>query len=54
MKHQEGVGEPRRRAQEGGESIQFRVQDHLVFKLSSRLHTTSALDVLHKHGKLRR
>jgi hypothetical protein len=35
-------------------SIQLGVQDHLVFKLTSRLHTTSVLDVLHIHGKLRR
>jgi hypothetical protein len=60
--HQEGAGEPRRRAREGGEPIQFGIaefesnseQDHLVFKLTSRLHTTSVLDVLHMHGKLRR
>jgi hypothetical protein len=31
-----------------------RVQDHLIFKLTSRLHTTSLFDVLHMHGKLRR
>jgi hypothetical protein len=31
-----------------------RVQNHRVFKLISRLHTTSVLDVLHMHGKLRR
>jgi hypothetical protein len=30
-----------------------RSQDHLVFKLMSRLHTTSVLDVQHMHGKLR-
>jgi hypothetical protein len=44
MEHQEGAGEPRRRAREGGEPIQFGitrvrvqlgVQDHLVFKLTS-------------------
>jgi hypothetical protein len=44
MEHQEGAGEPRRRAREGGEPIQFGinrvrvqlgVQDHLVFKLAS-------------------
>jgi hypothetical protein len=35
-------------------SIQLGVQDHLVFKLMSRLHTTSVLDVLHIHEKLRR
>jgi hypothetical protein len=34
--------------------VQLGVQDHLVFKLTSRLHTTSVLDVLHMHGKLRR
>jgi hypothetical protein len=34
--------------------VQLRVQDHLVFKLMSRLHTTSILDVLHMHEKLRR
>jgi hypothetical protein len=34
--------------------VQLRVQDHLIFKLTSRLHTTSILDVLHMHGKLRR
>jgi hypothetical protein len=28
--------------------------DHLVFKLTSRLHTTSILDVLHMHRKQRR
>jgi hypothetical protein len=52
--HQEGAGELRRRAREGGEPIQFGirpgVQDHLIFKL----HTTSVLDVLHMHEKLRR
>jgi hypothetical protein len=35
-------------------SIQLGVQDHLIFKLMSRLHTTSVLDVLHIHEKLRR
>jgi hypothetical protein len=63
MEHQEGAGEPRRRARKGGEPIQFGiarirvqlgVQDHLIFKFTSRLHTTSVLDVLHMHGKLRR
>jgi hypothetical protein len=34
--------------------VQLRVQDHLVFKMTSRLHTTSVLDVLHMHGRLRR
>jgi hypothetical protein len=34
--------------------VQLGVQDHLVFKLMSRLHTTSILTVLHMHGKLRR
>jgi hypothetical protein len=61
--HQGGAGEPRRCAREGGEPIQLEiaefesnsgVQDHLIFKLTSRLHTTSVLDVLHMHGKLRR
>jgi hypothetical protein len=60
--HQEGAGEPRKHAQEGDEPVQFgirvrvqlRVQDHLIFKLTSRLHTTSVLDILHMHGKLRR
>jgi hypothetical protein len=27
---------------------------HLIFKLTSRLHTTSILDILYMHGKLRR
>jgi hypothetical protein len=59
MEHQEGAGEPRRRAREGGEPIhrvrvQLGVQDHLVFKLMSKLHMTSVLDVLYIHGKLRR
>jgi hypothetical protein len=34
--------------------VQLGVQDHLVFKLTSRVHTTSVLDVLHMHRKLRR
>jgi hypothetical protein len=34
--------------------VQLRVQDHLVFKMTSRMHTTSILDVLHIQGKLRR
>jgi hypothetical protein len=62
MEYQEGAGEPRKCAREGGEPIQFGiadlvqlgVQDHLVFKLTSRLHTTSILDILHMHGKIRR
>jgi hypothetical protein len=51
--HQEGAGEPRRCAREGGEPIQFGITE-FIFKLTSRLHTTSVLDVIHKHGKLRR
>jgi hypothetical protein len=35
-------------------SISTQSQYHLVFKLMSRLHTTSVLDVLYMHGKLRR
>jgi hypothetical protein len=34
--------------------VQLGVQDHLVFKMTSRMHTTSILDVLHIQGKLRR
>jgi hypothetical protein len=34
--------------------VQLRVQDNLVFKLTSRLYTTSVLDDLHMHGKVRR
>jgi hypothetical protein len=34
--------------------VQLGVQDHLVFKLTSRLHMTSILDVLHLHKKLTR
>jgi hypothetical protein len=52
--HQEGAREPRRHAREDDVRVQLGVQDHLVFKLTSRLHTTSVLDVLHMHGKLRR
>jgi hypothetical protein len=63
MEHQEGAGEPRRHAREGGEPIHFgiaefesnfRVQGHLIFKLTSILHKTSVLDILHMHGTLRR
>jgi hypothetical protein len=38
MKHQEGAGEPRRRAQEGGEPIQFGIAE---FKSNSESRTTS-------------
>jgi hypothetical protein len=31
--------------------VQLRVQDHLIFKLMSRMHTTSILDILHIHEK---
>jgi hypothetical protein len=34
--------------------VQLGVEDHLIFKLTSRVHTTSVLDVLHMHGKMRR
>jgi hypothetical protein len=63
MEHQEGAEEPRKCAREGGEPIHFGIaefefnsefQDHLVFKLTSRLHMTSVLDVLHMHRKISR
>jgi hypothetical protein len=37
MEHQEGAGEPRRRAQEGGEQIQFGIAE---FKYNSESRTT--------------
>jgi hypothetical protein len=61
MRHQEGVGEPRKYAQQGGDPIQFRItesdfefQDYLAFKLMHRTCPTSALGDLHIHGKIRR
>jgi hypothetical protein len=41
MEHQEGVGEPRRHAQEGGNPIQFRIAD---FESNSESRTTSYLN----------
>jgi hypothetical protein len=38
MEHQEGAGEPRRRAREGGEPIQFRIAE---FESNSESRTTS-------------
>jgi hypothetical protein len=35
-------------------SFQFEVQNHNAFKLTHRICTTSDLDILHIHGKLRR
>jgi hypothetical protein len=62
MEHQEGAGEQRRHAREGGEPIQFGIAEFeynlksrtTSFKLTSRLHTTSILDVLHMDGKPKR
>jgi hypothetical protein len=34
--------------------VQLGVQDHLIFKMTSRSHTISVLDALHMQGKLRR
>jgi hypothetical protein len=34
--------------------FQFRVQNHLIFKLTHRMSTTSDLDVLYMHEKIRR
>jgi hypothetical protein len=34
--------------------FQFRVQDHLAFKLTHKTHATSDLDVISMHGKIRR
>jgi hypothetical protein len=34
--------------------VQLGVQDHIVFKLTFILHTTSVLGVLHMHEKLGR
>jgi hypothetical protein len=34
--------------------FQFGVHDHRAFKLNHMMHTTSDLDVLHMHGKLKR
>jgi hypothetical protein len=50
--HQEDAREPRKRAQESGGPIQFRVQDHLAFKLMHMTHMTSDLDVLYIHEKI--
>jgi hypothetical protein len=50
MEHQEGAGEPRRRAPEGGEPIQFGIAE-FEFNLE---FMTSVLDILHMHGRLRR
>jgi hypothetical protein len=41
MKHQEGAGEPRRRAREGGEPIQFEIAE---FESNSESRTTSYLN----------
>jgi hypothetical protein len=38
MEHQEGAGEPRRRARDGGEPIQFRIAE---FESNSESRTTS-------------
>jgi hypothetical protein len=38
MEHQEGAGEPRKRAQEGGEPIQFGITE---FESNSESRTTS-------------
>jgi hypothetical protein len=62
MEHQEGAGEPRRRTRWWRTNpiqicrvrVQLRVYDHLIFKLTSKLHTITVLDVLHMNGKLRR
>jgi hypothetical protein len=54
MGHQEGVGEPRKHALQGGDPSQFRVQDHIAIKLMYRMSTTTDLGHLHMHGKIRR
>jgi hypothetical protein len=63
MEHQEGAGELRRRAREGGEPILFGIAEFesnsefmttSYSNLTSTSHTTSVLDVLHMHRKLRR
>jgi hypothetical protein len=63
MGHQEGAGEERRCAHQGGDPIQSnsefqsltssptRSPDHLGFKLMYRTHTKSDLDVLYMNGK---
>jgi hypothetical protein len=62
-RHQEGAGEPRKHAQYGGSPTQFRIQesdfesnlearDHLAFKLTYRMCSTSNLCDLHMHGKI--
>jgi hypothetical protein len=52
--HQEDAREPRKRAQQSGGPIQFRVQDHLAFKLIYRMRSTFDLGDLHMHGNIRR
>jgi hypothetical protein len=45
--HQEGAGEARRWAHQGGDPV----HDHLEFKLMYMMHTKLDLGVLHMHEK---
>jgi hypothetical protein len=58
MGHQGCAREPKRHAQFGILELNFEsnsgVQYYIAFKLMPKMHTTSDLDVLHIHEKLRR